>query len=428
MVMETRHAAEASRTPRELCSSIRTDNASTPDRRTCIRNAADAFDAFRGTSFVNHPRPAREHLVAGESLRGIAIVLVFCYHFLGTLCGYGPNPHANWGNALFYGGSIGVDLFFVLSGFLLSLPYFRGSPLEPRRYAMNRALRILPMYYAVILCAALWTGRWDAAWQAALFQDPPPGSLSSFSLVWWSLVVEMQFYLVLPFAVWLARSVPGRWVLGAVLLILAGCYLKIASPQAPTAWAAWRNSLLGRWPEFAAGILAAWVHSRFDVRLRSLDARRRRWLGSVLAIGALVAIDALMLHGLHTFGFLQFKFWYASFACVSALWAVFLIAVIDLQPVMLRVFVNPVLHRIGDWSYSIYLLHSVGMVYIFMHLGIAASDRQLDHVGRNILLFVGLSTAILLVSALTHRWIERPFLRLKHGRFLHIGRIREDAM
>jgi len=321
-----------------------------------------------------------------------------------------------------------VDLFFVLSGFLLSLPYVRGSPLAPRQYFINRALRILPMYYLMVLCAIAWTGNWRAALDAAVFRDVKPGDLAAFSLVWWSLQAEVQFYVVLPVAVALARRTWGRPLLLLGLLGLCLCYWHIASPSASAFWAGQRNTLLGRWPQFAAGVAAAWIHDRHGATLRGLGERQRRWLGTLLALAALALIDALMLHGTRHLGLWMHTQWYAHYMYMSVLWAVFLVAVVDLRPVFRKWVVNPVLHRIGVWSYSIYLMHSVFIIYFVLRLNIHASDQQLSRHLPNLALFAGLVAITLAASATTYLLVEKPFLRLKHGRFLAIGRIREDAM
>jgi peptidoglycan/LPS O-acetylase OafA/YrhL len=370
----------------------------------------------------------QERLKECESLRGIAITLVFFYHFLGSLRGYAPDPNAHFATALLFGGSTGVDLFFVLSGFLLSLPYFRGSPIVLRQFFANRALRILPMYYLMVLIGAAWSGDWHAVVHAALFLDIGLNTLSPFGLVWWSLAVEVQFYLVLPALVYLARMKWGRYLLAGVLLCLCFCYLKTASPSAPEFWAAQRNSLLGRWPQFAVGIAAAWVHHRYGTLLRSMSEQQRQWLGTLVALAALAALDVITVHGLRLLGSLQHVYWYKHYLYASILWAVFLIAVIDLQPVFHKLVVNPLLHRIGLWSYSIYLVHVVFIVFAVLRLGLRTSDAQMtDHL-TNIMLFIYIVGASLLVSATTYHLIERPFLRLKRGKFLSIGQIREDVM
>jgi peptidoglycan/LPS O-acetylase OafA/YrhL len=363
-----------------------------------------------------------------ESLRGLAIVLVFAYHFLGSLVGYAPRPDAGFSSALLFGGAVGVDLFFVLSGFLLSLPYWQGNSLNVPRYAANRALRILPMYYVMIVAGVLWTGDWRHGLQAAVFQNIGLLGLAAFSLVWWSLVVEAQFYVALPVTVWLARTRAGRAFLCVCLAAASYAYIRIAAPHPSAFWASQRDTLLGRWPQFGVGCLAAWAHDRFGDTLQRMSISRRRWAGTAVALVSLLALNALTWVGLRRFGAAQASLWFVHALYASILWAIFMVAVIDLWPVGRRLVINPVLHRLGIWSYSIYLTHAVFMVFVFLRLGIAASPAQLRHPGRNVLMLVGLSTVTLAVSALTYRWIERPFLALKHHRFLSIGRVREDAM
>jgi peptidoglycan/LPS O-acetylase OafA/YrhL len=378
---------------------------------------------------LNTAASYHERLDSCESLRGIAISLVFFYHFLGSLRGYAPNPHANAMTALLFGGSTGVDLFFVLSGFLLSLPYFRGSPLTLWPYFTNRALRILPMYYLMILCALAWTGgHWRAALGAAVFRDVRPGDLGAFSLVWWSLQIEVQFYLALPLVIFLARRKWERLLLAAGILGLCLCYWRLASPSASPFWVGQRNTLLGRWPQFAAGMAAAWVHHRHGPALQKLGERPRRWLGTLLALIALASMDGIMLHCMRHLGPLMHTRWYAHYMYMSILWAVFLIALVDLRPAFRKLVVNPVLHRLGTWSYSIYLVHGVFMIYFVLRLNIHASDQQLGRYLPNLLLFVTVAGLTLVASAMTYLLVEKPFLSLKHGQFLAIGRVREDAM
>lgn len=369
-----------------------------------------------------------ERLDACESLRGVAVILVFAFHFLGTLVGYGPRSDAHAATALFFGGSTGVDLFFVLSGFLLSLPYFGGSPLKLRQYFTNRALRILPMYYLMVLVGMVWNSDWHGALSAALFWNLGLNTLQPFGLVWWSLAAEVQFYLALPAAIWMARSRWGRYVLAVSLAVLCWCYWHIASPVATPFWVAQRNDLLGRWPQFATGIGAAWAYHRFSATWQAWSDIRRRWVGTGVALGAILALNAVTVHGLRQFGALKFAFWYAEYLIASVLWAVFLLAMVGLAPAGRRLIINPVLHRVGEWSYSIYLIHATLLVFTFMRLGIQPSTAQSADYATNILLFIGIAGATLLLSATTYYLVERPFLRLKHSSYLKIGKVTEDAM
>jgi peptidoglycan/LPS O-acetylase OafA/YrhL len=87
-----------------------------------------------------------------ESVRGIAILLVFAFHVDGFVrFPFSVAPSVPLSLAFVHAGFTGVDLFFVLSAFLLSLPFLAegagGRRVVVREYALRRALRILPLYY-----------------------------------------------------------------------------------------------------------------------------------------------------------------------------------------------------------------------------------------------------------------------------------------
>ena len=249
-----------------------------------------------------------------------------------------------------------------------------------------------------------------------------------FGLVWWSLAVEVQFYLALPVAIWLARQRWGKYLLAVAVAALCVCYWKIAAPTARPFWADQRNALTGRWPQFAAGIAAAWVHCQYSRHMRGMSPRARRWGGTALALVAMLALDAFSTYGLRKFGVYQIAFWYVHCLYLSILWGVFLLAMIDLAPLGRVLVINRVWHRLGEWSYSIYLTHAVFLVFAVLRLGIKPARILPQDFPGNLMLFLYVAGATLLVSAITFHLIERPCMRLKHSRFLTIGRVREDAM
>lgn len=163
----------------------------------------------------------RAWLPALQSLRGLAAVWVVLYHlqvylrFLGQPLLPIPGLRFGW---------LGVDLFFVLSAYLLGQPYIDGRSPRWTRFVSDRFLRIAPPYYAsfaltalgyAVFAPAVWLP--SQAWASLVF-------LNVFDRLWfiainpafWSLAVEMQFYLLLPFLAPLFRS--RRWPLA-----LAGC-------------------------------------------------------------------------------------------------------------------------------------------------------------------------------------------------------------
>ena len=140
-----------------------------------------------------------ERLSQLDGLRALAVTFVMAFHFMPVVDRFAPL------------GSIGVRLFFVLSGFLITtiLLRSRGEPLGEalRRFYLRRSLRIFPVFYLVLAVAALinigpvrHTIGWHVTYltNAYLFDRGAwHGSISHL----WSLAVEEQFYLVWPFLV-----------------------------------------------------------------------------------------------------------------------------------------------------------------------------------------------------------------------------------
>lgn len=148
------------------------------------------------------------HIPKLDSLRGAAILMVVTYHAYG-----GSIDYRNWRGAPRYFlyvsryGYTGVELFFVLSGFLIT-SILLSSKYNTDYYATfykRRALRILPAYFAILIVVKIWMGvTWRyilacllyAANMAGIF-----GARSSEYAPLWSLAVEEQFYLLWPFCV-----------------------------------------------------------------------------------------------------------------------------------------------------------------------------------------------------------------------------------
>ncbi|MCC9166046.1 acyltransferase family protein [Pontibacter harenae] len=136
-------------------------------------------------------------ILALDGLRGLAIASVLIYH-----C-----------SSYFPIGWVGVDLFFVLSGFLLTgiLIETKGSPIYFKSFFIKRALRILPLYYLLLTCAIIYSLTFGTPLPHYsyffFFQNFLTTTLKSFPSGTnqlnhlWSVAVEEQFYLVLPLIV-----------------------------------------------------------------------------------------------------------------------------------------------------------------------------------------------------------------------------------
>lgn len=176
------------------------------------------------------PNPNRQYYPALDGLRGLAIILVLTFHFLGFL----PAFRYGW---------MGIELFFVLSGFLISgrlIPFLGNSKLLPV-YFRNRFLRIVPVYFGFLLiffsCWFLFTSANTQAengfyqkhwWQFFLFLQnwvyindfqQSSNHLQHF----WSLAVEEQFYLAYPLLLLLFFR--KKYFLPALLIIITGISL-----------------------------------------------------------------------------------------------------------------------------------------------------------------------------------------------------------
>lgn len=166
-----------------------------------------------------------------ESLRALAALAVLAGHVWGGVHGYAATATFGtfWRRLLLNGGD-GVFVFFALSGYLLFWPFVRagaGARVDLRRYARNRALRILPLYVVAVAVLMLLGGHASDGtlwWRHLLFvQAMWSDSLNAIDGPLWSVAVEVQFYVLLPLIALVLVGVSRRSrAAGAALLLLAG--------------------------------------------------------------------------------------------------------------------------------------------------------------------------------------------------------------
>jgi peptidoglycan/LPS O-acetylase OafA/YrhL len=174
-----------------------------------------------------------------ESLRALAALGVLVGHVWGAHYAFGPSARDDLLARTIFGGGYGVYVFFALSGYLLYRPLvaatFGGGRVDLRRYAINRLLRTLPLYYAVVVVLLVVQEGGGSAGQWLRFATLTENLFRSTALTVdgpiWSLIVELQFYALLPFvAIVLARLTRGSRRTTAVLLLvmgLAGAALRV---------------------------------------------------------------------------------------------------------------------------------------------------------------------------------------------------------
>ena len=164
-----------------------------------------------------------------DTLRALAILSVVAFHFRGVYLGEAAYP---WLHAFLQSGASGVDLFFVLSGYLIAgliLSEWRQTGgLEAGRFWRRRWMRTLPAYYVVLTALALadFVVPPDHAWQSFLsywvFLPNYLTDLVNWRFSWcWSLCVEEWFYLLLPVLVLRLQSFRRRFSPERVLRTIA---------------------------------------------------------------------------------------------------------------------------------------------------------------------------------------------------------------
>lgn len=272
-----------------------------------------------------------------DGWRALAALSVVTFHVMSTSQIQPVAPGLNSSVAWNYLRS-GVHLFFVLSGFLLFMPYVRailgGQPLPPvRAFYRRRALRILPAYWVCLAILVLLglpayaspSGLLNIGLHVLLLHNFDPATDMGIQGVFWTMAVEAQFYLVLPLIAWaLARlAAPQRSrarLLAGIAALALGCmavreasgmlaaHFAVFSAHAP----GWVVPLLvvmegaqGHFLEvFAAGMFCGTLYVAAENGLSRASAAVRSWLGvgiftAGLALAGALA-EAISRPGFHT--------------------------------------------------------------------------------------------------------------------------------
>ena len=362
---------------------------------------------------------AGPRIAALDGVRGTAVMMVVVWHYFylalpepaTTLGGVGRSAALAWS---------GVDLFFVLSGFLIGgiLLDHADSARYFQTFYIRRACRILPPY-AILLGAYVFaralaargllagSGRLLAGsvptWAYLAFvQNAFMAVIDGFGPAWlgitWSLAVEEQFYLALPVLVrGIRRALIAKIALAAIVLaplMRATIGLLGSSTGAFVLLPCRADALM-------AGVLLACIVGdplSMDVLRAHLNYVRAAAL--VLLAGAVVLTMRPSLIGTFRYSWLA-----ALYATVIAL------CVVSEKGVVARVFATPVLGRLGALSYAIYLFHEP--VNGVLHGAIAGQSPHLvDGLGVAVTM---VAVAVTVATAtLSYLVVERPLIALGH--------------
>jgi len=338
-----------------------------------------------------------------------------------------------WSGAALARFDFGVTLFFILSGFLLSRPWFLAAALgedgpSSRHYLWKRALRILPLYWIVVVVALTFDpANDDADWvdwvtNLTFTQLYRPDLLPSSLTQMWSLCTEVAFYLVLPLLCLAligrrGRGLPLRRVLaGAAVLAVLGVAWQVRVSQISGAEGHYAQWLPGFLPWFMVGLAFAAISASLIAAPRDhlLDRLARDLTGCWIVAVAVFAIACTPISGPRLL--LTPGAWEAGFKVVLyAVAGTFLVLPLVFGPERegrVRERLSGAIPMwLGDISYGIFAIHMLVLNLVFHLL-----DLQV-FTGR-FLTVATLTLAITFVLAsISFYLMERPIMRAKNIRF-----------
>ncbi len=384
-----------------------------------------------------------------DGLRAIAVSLVFFHHVQNHI------PAVNLAALrlrMYVGlGWIGVDLFFVLSGFLIT-----GILLDTREasnyftgFYTRRILRIFPLYYLVLTAVVIagiqlnspavaavlplredrwlyfcyltnWLGLWKAHWGP---------NYTNYLAHFWSLAIEEQFYLVWPLVVWLVRPRALPWIAGTVAMLSA--LIRLAWVGHSGAQQAIAFATVSRLDALFIGALCV-----FLFRDPGRMVRIRKWLPWIASLGVgsfLLAFSgmvffphgaAVLLYGpapvSHTLEDATMLFAECGGYTLLALGfgaVVLLAAYTEAESTwMQKCLRSRLLAPIGTYSYGIYVFHVpiIGAARIFVYPRLLSGIRSYgEGVMSDCAYIVVLAAVVFVVSAISYEFFERKILRFK---------------
>jgi peptidoglycan/LPS O-acetylase OafA/YrhL len=377
------------------------------------------------------------HIPALDGLRGVAILLVFMSHV--SLALVPANRIDSQIRTFGLMGWTGVDLFFVLSGFLITgiLLDTQGRTHWWRSFFARRALRIMPLYYgalallffglpltalahrpavALLLDHQAWYWTYTVNILRAL--EPQGAPLNTDHL--WSLSIEEQFYLFWPLVVSLCA--PATLLGVAAATVVGGLFFRLWIALATSLWMAAPYFLLpGRLDALMAGAVLAIGRGRL--------ARLRPLIAPTVAI-ALAALAGILVWR-RTLFYNDVIVEIVAYPLVAALFGALLLAVLISSggSRLTRLLSRPALQSLGKYSYGFYIVHYPLLFFIERwwpfplqrEWAIAGGSRF-----PNILLLAVVALPLsYAVAWLSYHLYESHFLKLK--RFFSVGPPREGV-
>lgn len=289
-----------------------------------------------------------------DSFRGIAAMYVLVYHLALSPPFKPPLPEALYGFIML--GRSGVMLFFVISAFSLCLTMPRHMRQEAplTSFYISRIFRIAPLFF-FMLAFSLWRD-WDVY---GVIHDIPTLILNTtflynfspthqFSIVWagWTIGVEMIFYAIFPLIYRMFSTMQLRiagFFISSIIAVLAPILLPTAMGEVP---------VTRFMPVFFVGMITFSIYEKIN----SGNLSNRRYLGLTLICGGILGFAYLDSTPIERLPLLNDK----------TIWMGIFYAVIIIGVSLSNTLSSPksIFTKLGEWSFSIYLIHAPVMFYL----------------------------------------------------------------
>ena len=373
------------------------------------------------------PSGLRGHQPVLDGVRGLAVLMVLVFHFVGQML------PTNWVERVIVGvtkyGLLGVDLFFVLSGFLITgiLYDAQSKPHYFRNFYMRRLLRIFPLYYGV-LALVFFVGplipllrgptldylldRQAWAWLYGVNIYLARHEEWSFSYLnhFWSLSVEEHFYLFWPLVVFLLARRPRVLIAVSLAISLGAVFARMMGLLIGVNW--WATVVL---TPFKLDGLALGALLAVMVRQPGGPDWLVRVLPRLVAVaGGLLALTfvwtLLVSHrGPELVASVRAPLFQTLLACLLV-WAL----IVPKQSVTSRFFRNRCMIFLGTYSYGLYVYHHFISYYLVTHRTELELAHWLGSHGAAVALQAVLGASVSVAAAyLSYELFEKRFLRLK---------------
>ena len=348
-----------------------------------------------------------------DGLRAVAILGVLLFHI---------------GNRHFSGGFVGVDVFFVISGFLITGIIKREiestGTFSVKNFYARRIRRLFPAMFIVLFVTALFATLVFSPTHLSRIGGALASAIGSVSNIYfwletdyfdvsaklkpllhtWSLGVEEQFYFLWPFLLFLLMKIKRSW-LPPIFLLIAGVfslYLNVVFGDGQVTWITHHAPTFAKWIEdgkatiffllpfrvfeFAIGALAVWL----------IHYKTRRWVYDILFLSGLLLIGYAMLTYTDKLLFPSF------YGLIPTLGAAFIIY--SGHTSRFRILLtNKLAVGIGLISYSLYLIHwPIIVFWNYLNEGISRNAA------------IGIITASVVLAVLSYRYVEQPFRKRQY--------------